>query len=485
MEVDVKKLLLLLVITIFIPPKGLALELSPLSKEPYVGDFDRLSKRNVIRVLVSADLGFYYVEAGKPKGIIAEMLYHFEKQLKKQSQYLNVQIIPVQRDDLLPSLTSGYGDVAVANLTITDKRLEIIDFSNPVINNIQEIIVTNKDHPQITAIEQLSGKEVWVRASSSYFESLQVINQKLDQQGLAPATVQFIEETLQDYELIEMVNQGYINATILDSHKTKLWLSVMENIQIHPQLPLRENGEIAWALRQNSPKLKATLNKYIKTAKSGTLLGNVIYDKYIDNTRWLSRALNPKKIAKLNHISELFSQYSSQYEFEPLMISAQAYQESGLDQSKVSHRGAVGIMQVLPSTAKDPYVNIPDIYQLENNIHAGVKYMRFIQDRYFSDNDMSVDDQIYFSLAAYNAGPAQIRRIRKLALKHGYDPNVWFKNVEVIARRNIGREPVHYVANINRYYVVYKQLAAIQKVRDKGNAVLLKDNQVRFMDMSP
>ncbi|GAM72649.1 transglycosylase [Vibrio sp. JCM 19236] len=278
--------------------------------------------------------------------------------------------------------------------------------------------------------------------------------------------VNFIQEDLQDIELLEMVDQGFVPATIIDSHKTKLWAKVMENIVVHHDFPLRENGEIAWAIRKDSPNLKKEINAYLKKAKGGTLLGNVIYGKYIDNTRWLNRALNPAKMAKLENVSKIFELYGDQYDIDWVMLSAQAFQESGLDNSKVSHRGAVGIMQVLPATAKDPYINIPNIKPVENNIHAGTKYLRFIHDRYFDDPDIDKNDKVYFSLASYNAGPAKIRRMRTLARKQGYDPNIWFNNVEIVARRNIGREPVQYVANINRYYVIYKQLGIIQSQRD-------------------
>jgi membrane-bound lytic murein transglycosylase MltF len=267
-----------------------------------------------------------------------------------------------------------------------------------------------------------------------------------------------------------MVNQGHIPATILDSHKSELWLKVMENIQVHSSTPLREDGVIAWAMRKNSPKLEAFVNQYLKDYRSGTLLGNVIYAKYLDNTNWLKRILNPNHINKLESLSPIFELYSEQYNFDPLMISAQGFQESGLDQSKVSHKGAVGVMQVLPSTASDPNVDIPDIYQVENNIHAGVKYMRFIKSRYFNDDDIQPDDQVYFALAAYNAGPANIRKMRRLAEQNGYDPNKWFRNVEIIARRNIGKEPVHYVSNINRYFVIYKQLKSLKQLRENQAA---------------
>ncbi len=466
-----RKLLFIIALGIF-SPLSLALELSPLSNEPYTGDLDKLKKTGVVRVLVSADLGFYYIEGGKPKGIVAEMLYHFEKNLKKTHRTMNVQIIPVQRDDLLPSLNAGYGDIAVANLTITKPRLKKVDFSDPMIKNNQELIITSSNQDSISSLEQLSGKEIWVRASSSYFESLQLINQNLNAKGLPPVFVHFIEETLQDYELIEMVNQGYISGTVLDSHKANLWLNVMDNIKVHDDFPLREGGEIAWALRKDSPQLKKEINNYIKKARTGTLLGNVIYNKYINDTRWLSRALDPKKIERLARLTEIFEHYSSEYEFDHLMMSAQGFQESGLDQSKVSHRGAIGVMQVLPSTAKDKNVNIKNIHKVDNNIHAGIKYMRFIKSRYFDNPEISPDDQIYFTLAAYNAGPAKIRKMRNLAKKKGYNPNVWFKNVEIVTRQHVSSEPVKYVANINRYYVIYKQLATIQSMRDEGNAQL-------------
>nr|WP_216611936.1 lytic transglycosylase F [Vibrio sp. RE86] len=448
-----------------------ALELSPLSSKPYLGDFQDLKKRGVIRVLVSADLGFYYIEGGKPKGIVAEMLYHFEKSIKKQHPFVNVQVIPISRDDLLESLKVGYGDVAVANLTITDRRKKHVDFSDPVIKDGQEWIITSKSQAPMTSLADLSGQEIWVRGSSSYFESLQKVNQHLDSLDMPPIHINFIEETLQDYELIEMVNKGFINATVLDSHKAKMWENVMDNITLHRDLPIRKGSEIAWALRHDSPQLKTEINRYIAKAKSGTLLGNVIYRRYIENTRWLSRALDDNKLEKLANLSHLFEHYSDIFGFDPLMVSAQSYQESGLDQRKVSHRGAVGVMQVLPSTAKDRNVNIKNIHQVENNIHAGVKYLSFIHKRYFDDENISLDDQIYFSLAAYNAGPAKIRKIRKLAKEYGYDPNKWFKNVEIVARRHISREPVHYVANINRYYVIYKQLARIN-LANNGNAKL-------------
>ncbi|MDA9558141.1 lytic transglycosylase F [Vibrio sp.] len=453
---------------------AMALELSPFQQEPYTGDLDKLKKKGVLRVLVAEDLGFYYVENGRPKGIIAEMIHHFEKSLKRYDKTIYIQVLPVARNELLDALQQGIGDIAIANLTVTPLRQKQVDFTNPILPDVTEVFVTNADHANITNIDQLSGKEVWVKASSSYFESLQQVNHQLNLMNKEPMAIRFVHDAIQDYDLFEMLEQGLIEATVLDQHKTKIWINAKKNIKVHKSLPLRKNGKVAWAIRKDSPILKREVNKFIKKSKSGTLLGNVIYGKYLSNTRWLNKAIDHSNLIRLDKLAHLFKKYAEEYDFDYLMLAAQAFQESGFNQTRVSHRGAVGVMQVLPSTAKDPYVNIPNIYTIENNVHAGVKYMRFIRDRYFSDDAISDDDKVYFSLASYNAGPAKIRRMRNRAKEAGYDPNQWFGHVEVIVRRYIGRETISYVSNINRYYVVYKQLESIKTVRNTTMSKLIE-----------
>ena len=164
---------------------------------------------------------------------------------------------------------------------------------------------------------------------------------------------------------------------------------------------------------------------------------------------------------------DIFKTYGRQYDFDWLLLAAQGYQESGLDQNKRSHVGAIGVMQVLPTTASDARVNINDIDKLENNVHAGVKYLRFVMDEYFKDEKIPRREKFLFAIASYNAGPAKIARLRKQAATEGLNPNVWFNNVEVIAGKVIGQETVQYVSNIYKYYVAYKAVNA-QKAKKKG-----------------
>ena len=213
-------------------------------------------------------------------------------------------------------------------------------------------------------------------------------------------------------------------------------------------------GEIAWAFRPNSPQLKASLDAFLKTHRQGTTFGNTLLKRYLGSTQFVMEARSPEEMKKFQAVVEMFRKYAGKYNVDFLLMMAQGYQESRLDQKVKSKVGAVGVMQVMPTTGKE--LAVGDISQLEPNIHAGVKYMRFMIDRYYKDEPMTPLNKGLFTFASYNAGPARIRQLRQEAAKRGFDPNVWFNNVEVIASERIGAETVTYVSNIYKYYVAYQ-----------------------------
>jgi membrane-bound lytic murein transglycosylase MltF len=156
------------------------------------------------------------------------------------------------------------------------------------------------------------------------------------------------------------------------------------------------------------------------------------------------------------------------YDFDWLLLGALAYQESRLDQSVRSPAGAVGVMQIKPDIAA--FMGVTGIERADRNILAGVKYLRFVVDRYYANQPMDRLNRGLFALASYNAGPARIAKLRKKASTAGLDPNLWFHNVELIAARDIGRETVDYVSNIYKYYIAYKAIAARLEERDQALA---------------
>lgn len=433
--------------------------------EKWTGDLDGMTKRGRIRALLPYNRSSYFIDGVKRSGIAYEALNLFEQEFneglgKKSGNpgYVHLIFIPMTRDRILPSLQEGYGDIAVANLLITEKRKEFVDFSAPLVSNWSELLVSGPDVKPLSSLENILGDTIYVRRSSSYFEHLTMLNDSLRDVGKPILHIKPLDEFLEDDTILEMVNDGLIPLTITNEFTVKLWQPFLKNIRVYPTISLKTEGKVAWAMRKNSPKLKAALDVHVKGHKQGTLMGNMLLDPYFGNLNYVKRASSPERLSRFTLVRDLFIKYGKQYDMDWLLLAAQGYQESQLDNSKKSHAGAVGIMQVKPSTAADPNVGIDNVYELENNIHAGVKYLNFIRERYFADPKIEPLNSILFSMAAYNMGPARINGIRRKANAQGLNPNIWFGQVELLVAREVGQEPVQYVNNIYKYYASFRSL---------------------------
>ena len=210
---------------------------------------------------------------------------------------------------------------------------------------------------------------------------------------------------------------------------------------------------IAWAIRKDSPQLKAALNKFLATNGRDSLNARMIFRRYLLETRYVKRATADAEMKRFRSVIAYFRKYGGQYNLDWMLMAAQGYQESRLDQQARSHVGAIGVMQIMPATGKE--LNVGDIGQIEANIHGGVKYIRFMIDRYYEDEPMDDLNKVLFAFAAYDCGPGRVRQLRREAAARGLDANVWFDNVERMAAEKIGRETVTYVSNIYKYYVSY------------------------------
>lgn len=428
--------------------------------EVHFGDLDTMLMRREIRALVPYNQTYYFIDGSERRGIAFESLSLFERKLKRKyknkAPSLNLLFIPVTRDQLIPALVDGYGDVAVGNLTITPERKKHVDFSDPFISDAQEVLISGPSSPTVESLEDLSGKTLYLRPSSSYYTHVQELNDSLRASGKRPVKIELAEDLLEDEDILQMLNAGLIPFTIVDLHKARFWAEVLDNIQVHQNISVHSGGKIAWAFRKSSPQLAEEVNAFIKNHKKGTLMGNILLNRYLKNTERLKNHTTEQEMAKFDATVTHFKKYGKQYNFDWLLLAAQGYQESRLNQDLISQAGALGIMQVRPSTARDPNINIKDIGIVENNIHAGTKYMSFLRDRYYNHIYMDPFNKNIFTLASYNAGPRRIAQMRKKAIDNNLDPNVWFGNVELITAREIGREPIDYVGNIYKYYLSYK-----------------------------
>jgi membrane-bound lytic murein transglycosylase MltF len=431
--------------------------------EKHVIDLDAMKQRRIVRVLVPFSKTIYFVDKGRQFGTAVEFGLALEKHLnrgrKKQIDHINVVFVPTPRDKLLSALNDGLGDIVMANLTITEERLKLVDFTAPLYDKADEVLVASANSPPIADIDDLSGKSVAVRGSSSFHEHLLALNESLIAAGKPEVVINVIDENLEDEDLMEMVNAELLPFTVVDAYMGDIWSHVFADMKVRHDIVLSSQGRIAWAIRKGSPQLKAELDPFIAGHRIGTTFGNILKKRYFVQDKIVRRAYSPDDVERFRTLVGIFREYGRTYSFDYLMLMAQGYQESQLDQSRRSPRGAVGIMQMLPSTAKDKAIGISGIDKdAARNVKAGTKYLRHLIDTYIDDDGLQPRDRQLFAFAAYNAGPGNLKKFRDKARSMGLDPNVWFGNVENAAAEIIGRETVQYVSNIYKYYVAYSLL---------------------------
>jgi membrane-bound lytic murein transglycosylase MltF len=437
--------------------------------ETFTGDFDQMVKRRLIRAGVVFNRTQYFIDRGQQRGFVYESLRLFEEQvntrLKTGKLPVHVAFVPLTRDQLFPALIAGKVDLVAAALTITPERETLVHFSNPTRSNVSEIVVTATGAAPLSTPDDLAGREVFVRRSSSYYDSLVQLNEALQARGRKPVTIKEAPEPLEDDDLLEMVNAGLVEATVVDDFVADFWKQVFPKLQLHPGAAVRTNGQIGVAVRKDNPTMLRAVNIWIKEYGPRTQFGNVMDRRYLQSANYAKSATSQAERKKFETMVALFRKYGDKYRVDPVLMAAQGYQESQLNQQAKSHVGAIGVMQVMPATGAE--LNVGDINELEANIHAGIKYMRFMMDQYYKDDPMDDLNKALMTLASYNAGPGRLRQLRREAEKRGLDQNVWFGNVERVASERVGRETVQYVGNIYKYYVAYRLTLEQREEREK------------------
>ena len=437
----------------------------------FSGDLETIRERGVLRALVTPSRTHFFIDDGRIRGIQAEFLQEFvdwlNRDVTSKQEKIRLKFVPVPFSELIPSLEAGRGDLVAAFLTSTPERRARVDLASRFRLSADEILVTHADVPAPASLADLSGRTLVVLAGSSHAEHLRRLNEKFIEAEQEPMNVRTADARLYTDDILELVNAGAIGMTLVDDYAARLWSQVLADIRVHPYLAVTQDNALGWALPLGSDQLAAALGQFAGRLQQGSLLGNMLFKRYFENVSFIDNPLQRARRDRLEELMPLFERYGERYGFPPLALAAQAYQESRLDHSLRSHRGAVGIMQLLPTTASDPQVGIPDIASVEANIHAGARYLAFLRDRYFDDPQMSEWDRRAFSWAAYNAGPRAIMRVRSRAEQMGLDPDVWTGQAEVATSHVIGREPVHYVANIQKYYLAYRLARTENDARDR------------------
>ena len=442
------------------------------------GDFDGILERRAIRIYVPYSRSLYFIDKGRERGISAHLIREFERWLNKKyaaqlgKRPLTVFAIVATRDKMLAELLEGHADVAVGNIKVLDELLKDVDFIAPDESAASvEILATGPSAPAIASIDDLSGKTVHVRKVSSYYLSLTALNERLKKAGKHEVNVVLLPEALEDEDLLEMLNAGLLEATVVDDWKAKAWAPVLPKVKVREDIQLRLRIKVGWAIRKNSPKLAAELNEFWTYYAKQAGGASALLRQYASKVKALHNATAAEDRKRFRALLDYFDKYGKQYGFDPIMLAAQGYQESKLNQDVKSPVGAIGVMQVMPATGAE--LKVGDIHRPEPNIHAGTKYMDKLMSKYFQDAKFDEQNRALFAFASYNCGPGNVSKMRNEAVKRGLDPDQWFNNVEVVTAEKIGIETTTYVRNIFKYYAAYKlvaeQQANVAKVKEQAS----------------
>ncbi|MDH5209680.1 MAG: transglycosylase SLT domain-containing protein [Burkholderiaceae bacterium] len=449
-----------------------ALDIGNSTEEKFTGDFDRMVERRRIRVLVPYSRTLYFNDKGTQRGLTADLMREFEQFLNRKygkqlgKRPITLILVPTTRDVMFDDVAGGLADIAAGNLSITESRLNKVDFAHlPDLAGNSEVIATGPKSPQLASLDDLAGKTIHMRKIESYRETVNQLNERFAREGKPKIRIVDLPDALEDEDKLEMLGVGLVELVVVDDWKGKIWAQVLKDVKIREDLALKKDVKVGWAIRKGSPKLKAEIEEFMRQARKASSVG-ARQKVAMSHAKKFRNNTADAEIKRFNEVIALFRKYGDKYGFDPLMLAAQGYQESQLNQNAKSHVGAIGVMQVMPATGKE--LKVGDVAILENNIHAGTKYMDQLMTRYFQDARFSDADRPLFAFASYNAGPGRIARMRTEASKRGLDPDKWFNNVEIVTAEKVGIETSTYVRNIYKYYVAYTLSVATLDERQKA-----------------
>lgn len=424
-------------------------------------------ERRYLRVLTSPNSFDYFIDQGHHGGYQYELVKKFTRHLNRKyvkdraEVQIQFQLLPVPNDRLIPMLLEGRGDLIATRLTITPERSTQVLFSTPY-REVDELVVTHDQTGEHQFLHDLSGQTVAVRETSSYYASLVALNEKLESEGKQPVHIETVDEELGTESILALVAARRCDFTIADSIVAESAVAIWPELRILQGMAIREGGQLAWATHLTATDLAEEMNVFLARYKQGSRLGNVAVQKYFERDQSLRARVGTEAGGPLSAYDDMFKRHAQPHDFDWRLMAALAYQESRFEPDAHNRSGAVGLFQIKPMTAREPYIDIPNIEgpeNVENNIEAGIKYLAWIKARYFdSDPEMQDRDRMRMALAAYNAGPRTLINARRRAEKMQLDPNRWFRNVELALLSMRKTEPVKYVSEINRRYLSYIML---------------------------
>jgi membrane-bound lytic murein transglycosylase MltF len=427
----------------------------------------RLQNIETLRVLVNYTRTNFFVNENEPRGFEYEYLRDFERflnqRLRRTDDPIRFEFVITDLDRILSDLTEGRGDIAAASLTITPLRDQKVDFSLPYLTNVDELVVTHRNVPPPASLDALGGKRFLVPGGSSYAEHLKGLARAQREAGKTPVEVIEAEPGLESEDILELVNAGVVDYTVVDSHRARLWAQVLPDIAVLETVIVNGGGNIAWAVRPESRELLAALDAFIQQDGDRSARNRILFDRYFRDTRWISNPASRPMLRRQASVIDAIKKYSAGDRLDWRLVLAHAAAESGLDPSRRGPNGAIGVMQVTQEMATA--VGVTDIDKPDRNIEAGVHYLAKLRDQYARETGADDRASVDLALAAYRVGPEQLRTLQTYARELGLDPAKWEKNVALVADLTLGDQPAREVDEVRLYFEAYRVADAKRQPR--------------------
>ncbi len=428
---------------------------------------EEIVKSGYLRVLTRNNDTSFFIYRGHRMGFDYEVG-------KKLAQALGIRvdmIITQSWTEMVPALLKGEGDVIAAEVTVTDERKRQVLFAEPW-GHTREVVVWKDGTRPLKAAEDLSGKEVHVRKSASYFATVLALNAKLKAAGRPQVVVKPVSEDWETDTILQAVARGEIAYTIADEILANVHTAYWDNLVVGP--PISDERDLAWSVRPGDVKLKKAIDRVFHELRKKPDF-NLLKSKYFEAQRSLKKERKDKFYASetgtLSQYDPMVRKYAEQHQFDWRLVAAQIYQESHFDPTRKSWVGALGLFQIMPATARGLGINDPT--DPEQSIRGGLKYMQQLSDHY---KDVADPIERYrFALAAYNSGFGHVDDARHLSRGDKKDAARWREVAPYLlklADRKFaqrarfgfcrGSEPVDYVRHIDERYTGYAQLVPLQ-----------------------
>ena len=428
---------------------------------------EEIVKSGYIRVLTRNNDTSFFIYRGHRMGFDYELG-------KKLAQHLGIRvdmIITQGWQEMVPALLKGEGDAIAAEVTVTEERKKQVLFAEPW-GHTQEVVVWKDGTRPLQTADDLSGKEVHVRKSSTYYKSLQALNAKLAAAGKPGAIIVPVPEDWETDTILQAVSKGELVYTVADELLANIHTAYWDNLVVGP--PISADRALAWAVRPGDVKLKKTIDVVFRELRKKPDF-NILKKKYFEAERSLKKERKDKFYASetgtLSQYDPLVRRYAEAHQFDWRLVAAQIYQESRFDPRRKSWVGALGLFQIMPATAKG--LGIHDPTDPEQSIRGGLKYMQQLSDHYKDVPDPI--ERYRFALAAYNTGFGHVDDARLLARHEKKDPTRWREVAPYLLKLSDrkyarkarfgfcrGSEPVDYVRHIDERYTGYAQLVPLK-----------------------